>query len=269
MSATGPLSGKLTVETPEQVGIEFELAGIGSRFFAALIDFACMLVFLVIAIILALAGVEQGSEVGRKLGENASRSEAWTNGVGATATILILLAVFVVLWGYYIICEMLTGGASPGKRAFGLRVIRDNGLPITFAQSLVRNLVRIVDFMPWCYGVGLVTMFVSPRAQRLGDLAAGTLVVRAEVPAVPLPAPLPAPTSSTHTPRLSAEERQLVTRFFERELTLDAAARDEVLRAIVTPLRARLDPARTSYKSDDVWLRELMSEEYRHPQNRP
>jgi uncharacterized RDD family membrane protein YckC len=260
MDATGPASEKLTIDTPEQVGIEFELAGVGSRFFAALIDFLCMLIFLVIAVVLALAGIEGRDEVTRKLSENAARSESWTNGVGATATILIMLAVFVVIWGYYIICEMLMAGASPGKRALGLRVIRDDGLPIGFSNSLLRNLVRIVDFMPWCYGVGLVTMFASSRSQRLGDLAAGTLVVRVQAAHAPAPLPaFPRPAASVLPARLSPRERKLILQFFDRQATLAPGPREQILRAIATPLRARFDQG--SPLPDEVWLRELLSAE--------
>jgi uncharacterized RDD family membrane protein YckC len=264
MNATGqdsaPSSGKLIIQTPEQVGIEFELAGMGSRLFAALIDLLCMLIFLIIAIALALAGMPGRGQVAKRVAENASRSESWTNGIGATATILLLLAVFIVMWGYYIICEMLMNGASPGKRALGLRVIRDNGLPLTFTNSLLRNLVRVVDFMPWCYGVGLVTVFASSRAQRLGDLAAGTLVVRAAPTAAPLPLPtFPRAAALPRAARLSPRERQLVVQFFDREATLAPGPRQEILRAIAAPLRARFDEG--SNLPDDLWLRELLTAE--------
>jgi hypothetical protein len=206
--------------------------------------------------VLALAGLPAPDEVAKKMSENASRSESLISGVGATATIVIMLAVFIVIWGYYIICEMVTGGASPGKRALGLRVIRDNGLPINFTNSLLRNLVRIVDFLPWCYGVGLVTMFVSGRSQRLGDLAAGTLVVRIEEDAT---MPVSSTPAFVGTGRLSPRERQLIVSFFDRQATLAPAARAQILHAIAQPLRARLDPSSTL--PDETWLRELLSSE--------
>jgi hypothetical protein len=88
------------------------------------------------------------------------------------------LIAFGFLWGYYIFFETLWDGQTPGKRRARLRVIRSDGLPIGFAEAAIRNLVRMVDFLPAYYGVGVVAMFVDGRSRRLGDLAAGTLVVR-------------------------------------------------------------------------------------------
>jgi uncharacterized RDD family membrane protein YckC len=256
MDARGQVSGTLTVETPEQVGIELELAGIGSRLLAALVDLACMMIFLIVSMVLAFGGMDR--EVTKKISENAARSEAWTNGIGAGATILLMLSVFVVFWGYYIICELLMGGASPGKRALGLRVVRDDGSPVTFSGSLVRNLVRVVDFLPWCYGVGVVAMFVSTRSQRLGDLAAGTLVVRVDA-ATANPTLAIAPAGQG---RLTPRERALIEEFLHRRLSLDDEARHRIAHAIVAPLRARIEadgalaPAGTT---DEAWLERLMA----------
>ena len=84
----------------------------------------------------------------------------------------------IFYWGYYVFFEMLWNGQSPGKRWVGLRVIRTDGTPITLSEALIRNLVRIVDFLPATYGVGIITMFIDKQSRRLGDLAAGTLVVQ-------------------------------------------------------------------------------------------
>jgi uncharacterized RDD family membrane protein YckC len=254
---------KLTVETPEQIGIDYEIAGLGSRFLAALIDLLCMLLFLVAALVIAFSAIARQSDRAdsfKKLTDNAAHSQPWTHGLGAAATILILLSVFVVLFGYYIICEMVTGGASPGKRALGLRVIRDNGLPIAFTPSLLRNLVRIVDFLPWGYGVGLVAVFASRRSQRLGDLAAGTLVVRlAAEGRAPLPAMpgAPAAASPPGSHPLTPAERDLVARFLGRADTLVPDARRALAGRIAAPLRERLGaPPGTD---DEAWLRSLLA----------
>ncbi len=87
------------------------------------------------------------------------------------------LISFILLWGYYIFFEILWNGQSPGKRWVGLRVIRIDGTPITLSESIIRNLVRIIDFLPTAYGVGVVTMFINTNSRRVGDLAAGTIVV--------------------------------------------------------------------------------------------
>jgi uncharacterized RDD family membrane protein YckC len=252
---------KLTVETPEQIGIEFEIAGLGSRFLAALIDLLCMLLFLIIAMVIAFSAISRHgnqSDSFKRLTDNAAHSEPWTRGLGAAATILILLSIFVVLFGYYIICEMVTAGASPGKRALGLRVIRDNGLPVGFTQSLLRNLVRIVDFLPWAYGVGLVAVFISRRSQRLGDLAAGTLVVRvaAEGPLGVMPG---APVAAPGTHPLSPAERDLVARFLGRADRLMPEARRALARRIAAPLRHRLGESGVAQEDDEAWLRALLA----------
>jgi uncharacterized RDD family membrane protein YckC len=258
---------KLIVETPEQIGIEFEIAGLGSRFLAALVDLACMLLFLIIAVVLAFTAMTGSDERGKsikQLTDNAAHSQPWTHGLGAAAAILLLLSVFAVLWGYYIICEMVTGGASPGKRALGLRVIRDNGLPIGFTQSLLRNLVRIVDFLPWVYGVGLVAVFVSRRSQRLGDLVAGTLVVRLAAdghgPLGAMPgAPAAATPPGSHP--LTPAERDLVARFLARSGTLAPEARRSLARQIAAPLRRRLGEAGTA--GDEEWLSAMLAAGWR------
>src|SRR5262249_33255826 len=87
------------------------------------------------------------------------------------------LVAFAFLWGYYIFFEMAWNGQSPGKRWVGLRVMRLDGTPLTLSESIIRNLVRLVDFLPAYYGVGVVAMFISSQSRRLGDLAAGTVVV--------------------------------------------------------------------------------------------
>jgi hypothetical protein len=101
-----------------------------------------------------------------------------TSSLSAWAVALVGLVALLFYWGYYIFFEMVWNGKSPGKKALKLRVIRVDGTPITISESLVRNLVRLVDFLPVYYGVGAIAAFINPQTRRLGDLAAGTLVVR-------------------------------------------------------------------------------------------
>ena len=155
------MNEQLSIETPEQIDINFQKAGIGSRFYAALIDTSLLLL---IAFIGYYVNRNFISELGETLG----------NWLGALGSIL----VFALFWGYYMVFEVTTNGQSPGKRALGLRVIKDGGYPIGFADSAIRNLVRVVDFLPFCYGAGLLAMLLNSNWQRLGDLAAGTLVVK-------------------------------------------------------------------------------------------
>ena len=176
----------LTVDTPENVAFGYEVAGIGSRFLAALVD---TFIILFVQLIVGLTSVFLAWFVLRDLvGEDIAALGPWLLG-------LFGLVGFALLWGYYIFFEMTWNGQSPGKRWAGLRVIRMDGTPLTLTESLVRNLVRLIDFLPAYYGVGVVTMFINSQSRRLGDLAAGTLVVRdrASVTLESLTAPAVAP----------------------------------------------------------------------------
>lgn len=156
-------SDTLQIDTPENVTFDYDVSGIGSRFLAALVDSILILLLQVIVFgtLILLMGME-----------NAFSSDAPT----WLIAILSLMA-FVFFWGYYIFFEILWNGQSPGKRMVGLRVIRVDGTPVTAAEVVIRNLVRLIDFLPSAYGVGVVTMFVNDKSRRLGDLAAGTVVV--------------------------------------------------------------------------------------------
>jgi len=158
------MDARYTVDTPENIEFAYDIAGIGSRFLAAIID------TLVIGGTLALLGIVVGI-AGARAG--IARGVAGSV-IAATGALLS----FLILWGYYIAVELMWNGQSVGKRAIGLRVVREGGGPITFVGSAIRNLIRIVDFLPAFYGVGVIAMFIDRRARRLGDLAGGTLVVK-------------------------------------------------------------------------------------------
>ena len=153
----------LNIDTPENVIFGYEVVGIGSRFMAALVD------TLAILLIQAVVNVTMALIVGNLL--DIDIYSTWVTAVFG-------LISFALLWGYYIFFEMLWNGQSPGKRLVGLRVLRTDGTPITLTESIIRNLVRLIDFLPIFYGLGVVVMFVNTQSRRLGDLAAGTLVVR-------------------------------------------------------------------------------------------
>lgn len=157
----------LNIDTPENVIFDYEVAGIGSRFLAAMIDSTLIVVGMVVV---NFTGLLLTTFLG--LGEETA----------VPAVILALLGFlsFLVFWGYYILFEIIWNGQSPGKRWLRLRVLRIDGTPITVREAVIRNLVRIIDFLPVFYGVGLVAMFVNRRDRRLGDFAAGTLVVHEE-----------------------------------------------------------------------------------------
>jgi uncharacterized RDD family membrane protein YckC len=153
----------LTIDTPENIDFQFDIAGLGSRLFAAVIDFIVLgFIFIVCnTIMLMIVG---------------SSSEFFSNTSGVTAFVSIFW--FVFQWFYFVIFELIWDGQSIGKRLLQLRVIKQNGQPLTFTASIIRNLIRTIDFLPMLYGLGLIVAFIHPRTRRLGDLAAGTIVVK-------------------------------------------------------------------------------------------
>ncbi|MCM3143161.1 RDD family protein [Brevibacillus sp. MER 51] len=153
-----------SVVTPEHVMLRFQTAGLGSRATAMLIDTGILLlvnltVFLLFGIVLF------GNEDDLFLDS------------GNYALAIVILAIFVVNFGYYWLLEAFWGGQTVGKRLVGIRVIHDNGQPATFVSSTIRNLFRIIDAMPTGYFLGALVCFFHPRDKRLGDMVAGTIVV--------------------------------------------------------------------------------------------
>jgi uncharacterized RDD family membrane protein YckC len=168
---TAPLSSddELVIETPERVELYYMRAQIGNRFLAALLDH--IIQFTLVALIVLALVVTVGS-----------LEDAWKS-LSNWAIALAILAVFLILAGYFVIFETLWNGQTPGKRIFGLRVIREDGRPIRFYEATVRNLIRFgIDAMPLVpfplYSIGIMSVFFSARSKRLGDYVAGTVVIR-------------------------------------------------------------------------------------------
>ena len=225
--------GRLEVETADHVVLRYDLAGAGTRGSAALLD---VLVSLLMVIGLSVGAVLVGGRLPAEL-----------------ATQLAGVAAFLILssWvAYFVVLEWLWNGQTLGKRRSGLRVIGADGEPARFTAVLIRNLVRVIDFLPGYYALGVAVMFLTPRSQRLGDLAAGTYVVRAPKPQLdwlslrtlgPAWSTLPAaqqPIGSSI--RISGESQRLVREFVARESTLAPADRAKLAAAIARPLRANL-----------------------------
>jgi uncharacterized RDD family membrane protein YckC len=172
-------SDQLNIETPEQVELEFSIAGLGSRFVAILIDSVLiagfyLAVFLVLALVFSSA-----MAAGGKAGDELDTAGKWV-----LAAFIFLN--FLLVWGYFALFEGLWRGQTPGKRVMKLRVIKDSGRQITFFEALARNLLRFVDYLPGMYLVGVITMLCNKRNKRLGDLAAGTVVVHERLDEQPL-----------------------------------------------------------------------------------
>jgi len=175
MSATLATEDILIIETPERVPLHFALASIGNRFIAAAIDHAIQ--GLTLALIFIAAVVLSSFPIIERAMASAPK---W---VWAVA----ILILFLIFAGYFAFFEWIWSGQTPGKRWLKLRVIREDGRPITFWEASVRNLLRSFDMMPFpFYSVGLISVFSTNRDQRVGDMVAGTVVVRereAEAPA--------------------------------------------------------------------------------------
>jgi uncharacterized RDD family membrane protein YckC len=152
-------SDDLVISTPERVAFQYEIAGIGSRFLAQFVD---MVIVFVIALVITIGAIALGAIFNS----------------GQVALLFGLILGFVLIAGYFLVSEATLSGQTIGKRYVRLRVVGDQGQPITLGQSAIRNLVRIVDFLPVFYGIGIITLFANGRGKRLGDFAAGTLVVR-------------------------------------------------------------------------------------------
>lgn len=155
---------QMTVVTPENIPITLELAGLGTRFGALLID---LLVQSIVIVTLLIVGAVLAAAMDWAL--EGMESIVWA---------AVILGVSVILFGYFIFFEAIWNGQTPGKRMFGLRVMRDGGYPVNVASVATRNLVRIADFLPIGYAVGALTVFFQPQYKRLGDLVAGTVVVK-------------------------------------------------------------------------------------------
>ena len=212
--------GRLEVETADHVVLRYTLAGVGNRGFAAVVDFLVAL--------LITAGLEIG------YGQIGAPGEAALGGV-------IRLLLFVLGWSYFIVLEWLWNGQTLGKRSFGLRVISGDGSPAGFSAVFVRNLIRVVDFLPVFYGVGFLLIILTPKNQRLGDLAAGTYVVRAPRPRIDwfsLRTVTPLGEGRTaEMRRLPGEAQRLVREFVARESGLAPKDRARVAATIATRLR--------------------------------
>jgi uncharacterized RDD family membrane protein YckC len=157
----------LVIETPERVPLHFALASIGNRFLACASDHGLQALTLLVVFI-ALLMIDNYASVEQRL----SDTPKWVYAV-------LIVLIFLVQSSYFALFEWLWNGQTPGKRWLKLRVIREDGRPITFWEAAVRNLLRIFDMMPaGFYSIGLISVFISERDQRVGDLFAGTVVVR-------------------------------------------------------------------------------------------
>jgi uncharacterized RDD family membrane protein YckC len=249
------LEDRLRIETPEGVGLEVTLAGLGSR------AGACFLDSLILGV--ALAVVLIGTAV-VGFADTSADVASLILGLGA-------LIASVVLFGYYLLFETLNSGRTPGKAAFGIRVIRADGAPLGFGAVAIRTLLRIVDLLPTAYAVGMISVIVTSRNQRIGDLAAGTVVVR-DRKARPIAEPFGS--GQDHLQGLPAwdvssvteEEVVLIRRFVDRRNGLGPSHRAQLAASLATSLRRKVAGPDLPAEDEEFLLR-LLSEKLLRPRD--
>ena len=244
-----PSSDQLSIDTPELVAIEMPLAGIGSRFIALLVDYLIWIAGIVLLLIMArllLPALHTFSRI----------SAQW-------AEAIVIFVIFLLNWGYFTLFEAFWNGQTPGKRVAKIRVIQRSGRSIGLLESMARNLVRYVDQVPFFYGVGVIAMFVTKQHQRLGDMAAGTLVVRDREPESPMwgdsgansgsrtftadlfaRAPIPEPHASVVLPaggigKLTSSDLEVLEGFFSRRLDMNMTTRAMLAQRIAAAIQAK------------------------------
>jgi len=239
-------SDQLSIDTPELVSIEMPLAGIGSRFIALLVDYLIWLAGILVLVMVAvfvLPAIHAFNNI----------SEQW-------AEAIVIFFFFLLNWGYFTLFEAFWNGRTPGKRVAKIRVIHRSGRSIGLLESMARNLVRYVDMQPLIScGVGVIAMFVTKQHQRLGDLAAGTLVVRDRETETPLwgesgsrtftaqlfekpvmQEPHMAVTlSATGISKLSSSDLEVLEGFFSRRLDMSMETRQVLAQRILAAIQAK------------------------------
>jgi len=240
-------SDQLNIDTPELVEIEMPLAGIGSRFIALLVDsliWGAGLLVLGLLFALFAPGIEAFSKI----------SAQWTEA-------LVIFILFLLFWGYFTLFEAFWNGRTPGKRVARIRVIQRSGRAIGLLESMARNLIRYIDMQPFpLYAVGLIAVFSTRRHQRLGDLAAGTLVVRdraleepawGEAGARTITASAFAPREAAPEPhlayalpatgiaKLTSTDLEVLEGFFARRLDMSLATRTALAERIAAAIRTK------------------------------
>ncbi|MDB4934111.1 MAG: hypothetical protein JWP87_1083 [Labilithrix sp.] len=237
-----PLDTDVAIETPEHIVFHYRLAGPARRGLAYVIDLVLVYGIVLVLVILVVMAFFSGTTSG----DLGSGAKAFSG--------LVLLALFAAQWVWFVVWEA-TRGQSPGKKWTGVRVLAENGRPIGWRAAALRNLLRAADALPTGYLVGLASMSMSSRFQRLGDLAAGTIVVVPERVSAATPIELSPPAKPKELATLpddvslDADEREAIELFLRRRHTLGHARELELARMIAQPIAARFgfrhdDPSR-------------------------
>ena len=234
-----------TIHTPENVSFEFELAGVGARALAWFLDVLVM---------------------GALIGAASCVFSALMPALGGLALALLFVAIFLVQWWYSALCEWWLGGQTLGKRAVGLRTLQERGVRITFMQAVIRNLVRVVDILPALYFVGGISALLDGSGRRLGDFAAGTIVVRerrAPRPSAVVPASeryntfVNDPAVAHAARRITPPERDAMVALGLRREELPLPVRRELFAKLGEHLERRLGVPRPPFFSEEKFVLNL------------
>jgi uncharacterized RDD family membrane protein YckC len=237
----------LDVRTAEAIAVRYELAGLGSRFLALAIDMSAQ-VAAVVAVVVVL-GI---------FGASVARAVVWLRldkAASVAALILLALTAFVLFFGYFIIFELVWSGQTPGKRALGIRVVRDEGFPVDAGAAIIRNLVRIVELVFGFYVISAFVTLLSPENKRPGDFAAGTIVVRDRPDELPVFAAL-LRDEPEHDDGLDRDDRALIAQYLARRAALEPSAAAAVAARIAERVRPKLR-ASFHYLDDAALLEHL------------
>jgi uncharacterized RDD family membrane protein YckC len=242
-------SDKLTIDTPEQIPLEFPLAGIGSRFLAVALD-SLIQFFGWLVLVLLFTWFEPD------LARIWPKATTW-------AFAIVVIVGFLIFSGYFAVFETVWNGQTPGKRAVRIRVIKDSGRPISVYEAIIRNVIRIIDEIPGFYGLGIISIFVSSRNKRLGDFAAGTVVVH-ETALTELQPAWEADKTNLAAPysvaQLSLADLELIEAFLQRRYDLQPEVRRSSAEQIAARMRQKLQIATDAAVSDEDFLEKLARE---------
>jgi uncharacterized RDD family membrane protein YckC len=226
---------RISIKTPEGLEIELNLAGLGSRIAAAVLD------AIALAILLALAVFGMFGLADRMASPLLAIGIGW------------LIALLITI-GYFVAFEVFNGGRTPGKSVFSIQVVGIDGEPVGFGPSVVRNLLRLVDLFPALPILGAISILASDRNQRLGDLAARTIVIRTNTPDAPDPSlPVIDPrTTSWDVSGVDQHDLDLARRFLARRADLTNEKRNELAGEIAGRLRQKVPG--TDEGASDEWI---------------
>lgn len=242
---------KLTIDTPEQTPLEFPLAGIGSRFVAMAADTAIQVI---VGFVLGLAAILSVPAF-RSIGDRAAM---WVFAG-------LIVVFFVIYYGYFAFFEAIWNGQTPGKRFAQLRVMKDDGRPISPYDAIARNLMRIVDQLPFLYGIAILSVFFSKQNKRLGDFVAGTVVVHEKTVELARPfadAAADATAPAYEVSKITPDELRLIETFLHRRDSFDPALRGSMAAQITARISAKLDVQVRGWPANERFL-EAVHSQYR------